>query len=57
MSNALQYITNEQGERVSVVLDMREYQRLTHRRTVDTDLIIGLSQSELQALAFCALAP
>lgn len=57
MGNSLQYITDEQGERVGVVLDMREYQQLTRRRTVDTDLITGLSQSELHALAFCALAP
>ena len=57
MSNSVQYITDEQGERVGVVLDMREYQRLTHRRPLDPDILTGLSQSELHALAFCALAP
>ena len=57
MGNAVQYITDEQGERVSVVLNMGDYQQLTRRRMVDSDLIIGLSQSELHALAFCALAP
>lgn len=56
MSHSVQYIKDEQGERVGVVLDMREYQRLTHRRSVDPDLLIGLSQSELHALAICALA-
>lgn len=57
MSNSVQYITDEQGERVGVVLAMREYQRLTHHRVADPDLLTGLSQSELHALAFCALAP
>lgn len=57
MNNAVQYITDEQGERVGVVVDVQEYQRLTSHPPVDSNLLTGLSQSELRALAFCALAP
>lgn len=57
MSQSIQYLTDEQGERVGVVLDIDEYQRLTHPRAFDSDLLIGLSQPELHALAFCQLGP
>ncbi|MCE7984150.1 MAG: hypothetical protein DYG89_23495 [Caldilinea sp. CFX5] len=56
MSQSIQYLTDEQGERVSVLLDIHEYQRLTRPRAVDSDLLTGLSQPELHALAFCQLA-
>lgn len=57
MSQSIQYLTDEQGERVGVLLDMREYQRLTRPSALDADLLTGLSQAELHALAFCQLAP
>lgn len=56
MSESIQYLTDEQGERVGVLLNIQEYQRLTHPRAGDPDLLIGLSQPELHALAFCQLA-
>lgn len=57
MNHSVRYITDEQGERVGVVLDLPEYQHLTTYRAVDPELLTGLSQAELHALAFCALAP
>ncbi|MEZ4733719.1 MAG: hypothetical protein R3E79_42015 [Caldilineaceae bacterium] len=57
MSQSIQYLTDEQGEKVSVLLDIHEYQRLTRPPTIDPDLLLGLSQPELHALAFCKLAP
>src|SRR5262245_29721671 len=57
MSEPLGYITNEQGERVGVLLDVEEYRRLVSPMVTDSDLLVGLSQAELQALAQSALAP
>ena len=57
MSEPLRYITNEQGERVGVLLDVDEYHRLASLSVIDSDLLVGLSQAELQALAQSALAP
>jgi len=53
----MRYITNEQGERVGVLLDLETYHGLTHTAGVDTDCLIGLNQAELQALAESMLAP
>jgi hypothetical protein len=58
MSEAVQYITNEQGERVGVLLDLAAYQRLAHRSSLnaeDPDFLLGLSVDELRALADCNL--
>jgi hypothetical protein len=49
-----QFITNERGERTGVVLDIATYEDLT--RTNDPKLLIGLSKTELQALANVHLA-
>ena len=57
MSEPLRYITNEQGERVGVLLDVEEYRRLVNPPVTDSDLLVGLSQAELQALAQSVLAP
>lgn len=46
---SLQYITNQQGEKVGVVLDITTYNRLTSN--TDPDLLQGLSIPELEALA------
>ena len=51
------YIIDEQGERIGVLLDLEEYQQLTRLSPPDTDLLVGLSEAELQALAHSALAP
>jgi hypothetical protein len=53
----IQYITNEQGRQVGVLLDMALYRRLTTGQTADPDLLIGLTAAELQALAESKLAP
>jgi hypothetical protein len=53
----MRYVTNEQGERVGVLLDLETYDRLTHLSSLDTECLIDLNQSELQALAESMLAP
>jgi hypothetical protein len=56
MSDAVQYITNQQGERVGVLLDLETYHRLVNLSASDEELLIGLSLDELQALANSQLA-
>ncbi len=56
MSEQLRYLTDDKGERIGVLLDLQEYHRLTNQE-LDKDLLIGLSQAELQALAQTKLAP
>jgi hypothetical protein len=56
MANARRYIIDEQGERIGVLLDLEEYQRLPHLSLPDAELLVGLSEDELQALAHSALA-
>jgi hypothetical protein len=51
----MQYITNEAGERVGVVLDWSTYQTLTVPLSQDPDLLKDLSISELQTLAQVSL--
>jgi hypothetical protein len=57
MSTTRRYITDEQGERIGVLLDLEEYQQLSRLIPPDADLLVGLSEAELQALAHSALAP
>ncbi len=54
MPETLQYITNEQGDRIGVVLDLDTYSRLTP--ALDPEYLIGLNIEELKALATCNLA-
>lgn len=56
MSDVVQYVTNQQGERVGVLLDLETYHRLVHPLTPDGDILTGLSLEELQALANSQLA-
>ena len=56
MSEYVQYVTNEQGERVGVLLDIKAYQRLASPLTSDSECLSGLSVDELQALADSQLA-
>lgn len=53
----MQYITNEQGDRVGVVLDLTTYQRLTNAPRHDPECLLNLSVAELEALAESKLAP
>ena len=57
MLEKVRYVTDEQGERVGVLLDLAEYRQLTDSLASDPDFLIGLSQAELQALAESVLAP
>ena len=56
MIEQLRYITDEQGARVGVVLDLEAYRRLTSQAFPDSELLLGLSQAELKALADSMLA-
>ncbi|MCU0566515.1 MAG: hypothetical protein MUF49_07945 [Oculatellaceae cyanobacterium Prado106] len=56
MSESVHYITNEQGERVGVMLDLATYQRMADSLATDPDRLSGLSMDELQALANCKLS-
>lgn len=56
MTRSRRYITNEQGERIGVFLDLDEYQQLIRTSMPDPELLTGLSVAELQALAQSALA-
>ncbi|WP_055075817.1 hypothetical protein [Pseudanabaena sp. 'Roaring Creek'] len=51
---SLQYVTDQQGEKVGVVLDIATYNRLI--ASVDTELLQGLSIAELETLAESKLA-
>ena len=54
----VQYLTNEQGQPTAVLLDIRRYHSLIEKTpTNDIDLLWGMSQSELEALANSRLAP
>ncbi|WP_017652592.1 hypothetical protein [Fortiea contorta] len=57
MSESIQYITNQQGERVSVVLDLPTYYKLVKSLTADTEILTDLSLDELEALAAGMLSP
>lgn len=57
MSESVHYVTNHQGERVGVMLDLETYHRLTHSLRSDAELLTDLSLDELQALAESILAP
>lgn len=57
MAEPIQYITNAEGDRVGVVLDLASYERLTNPLLSDPDCLVGLSRDELQALVESMLAP
>ncbi|QFS47077.1 hypothetical protein [Nostoc sphaeroides] len=56
MSDSVQYITNAEGKKVGVLLDLETYQKLTNL-SVDSELLMGLNLDELQALAESYLSP
>ncbi len=53
----VQYLTNEKGQRTAVLLDVNEYRRLIGEKSIDPELLLDMSQSELEALANSRLAP
>lgn len=53
----VQYVTNEQGQRTAVLLDVNEYHRLVGEKSIDPELLMDMNQSELEALANSRLAP
>ncbi|MGB7250271.1 MAG: hypothetical protein WBC73_15135 [Phormidesmis sp.] len=55
MSQSVQYITNESGTRVGVLLDLDTYRQLTST-TQNSELLVGLSNEELTALSETALS-
>ncbi|NMG20738.1 hypothetical protein [Brasilonema bromeliae] len=57
MSESVQYVTNQQGERVGVLLNLETYHQLTNALTSDAEILTGLSLDELQALAESMLSP
>ena len=56
MSEQVQYVTNEQGERIGVLLDWNTYSQLANPLGLDGECLVGLSVDELKALASCKLA-
>lgn len=53
----VQYVTTEQGKQVGVLLDIATDQRLLASASEDPELLTGLSQEELEAMAHSKLAP
>lgn len=53
----VKYITEEDGQRVGVVLNWEDYQNLRARFPEDPDLLPGLNEEELRALAEGMLSP
>ncbi|MBW4671592.1 MAG: hypothetical protein KME60_30245 [Cyanomargarita calcarea GSE-NOS-MK-12-04C] len=56
MSEPLQYVTNQDGERIGVLLDLQTYQQLTYS-SADNEILTGISLEELQALSESMLSP
>jgi hypothetical protein len=56
MSEHIQYITNDRGDRVGVLLDLAVYQRLANSSNFDAECLDSLNMDELQALAQSQLA-
>lgn len=50
MTESIQYLTNKQGERIGVFLDLETYHQLRNQSVVDSELLTNLSVDELQAL-------
>jgi hypothetical protein len=51
MVKEVQYVTNERGDRVGVLLNLETYQQLVISPNKDDKILVGLSQGELEALA------
>jgi len=53
----VRYITEENGQRVGVVLTWQDYQYVQARLMSDADLLPGMSEAELRALGEGMLSP
>ena len=56
-SPQIQYIVDDSGQRTAVVIKWDDYQALQARLGSDPDLIVGLTEFELRALAESMLSP
>ena len=56
MSQSVQYVTNQAGERVGVLLDIETYENLTNTSLTDAEMLTELSINELRALTESALS-
>jgi hypothetical protein len=57
MIQSVNYVTNQAGETVGVLLDLETYQKLTNALPTDGEILTELSIDELQALAESSLSP
>jgi len=57
VSPQVQYIVNDKGQRTGVVLRWEDYQSLQARISPDPELLVGLDECELRALAEGVLSP
>ena len=46
MMQSVQYVTNEQGKRTAVLLDVALYERLVSDQPSDPELLTGMSKAE-----------
>jgi len=53
----VQYITEENGQRVGVVLSWDDYKKIQGSILDDPDQLSGMSRAELEALAYSELSP
>ena len=51
------YLVEESGKRVGVVLSWKDYQELRAAQPHDSELLVGLSDAELEVLADSMLVP
>lgn len=56
MLQKVNYLTDEQGQKIGVLMDLDTYDRLTNFTNTDNELLLGLNQEELIALATTKLA-
>ena len=57
MGRDLQYVTDQDGQRVAVRSPLEDYCTLASHSPPDPEMLLGLSGAELQALADSKLAP
>jgi len=53
----IQYVVSPDGQRTAVVLQWKDYQSLRAQTSLDPDMLMGLDESELKALAEGMLSP
>ena len=53
----IRYLVEESGRRVGVVLSLEDYQELCAAQSQDPELLVGLSDAELETLADGMLVP